>query len=1056
MVTRAVRSTQMTPELWQRLKPLLHAALDRGSGERAAFISEVCGDDAELRANLVRLIQSAQEEETKAPDGLAARTFQSRESRFRRGDLILGRFRIVRPIGSGGMGDVYEAKDLQLGRVALKTIRVGIKSSGAFERFRQEVQLARTVSGSQVCRIHELYLLPAAEGYPATAFLTMEYLEGVTLSEKLKCDGPLPLKEALPVALDICEGLRLVHEKGVIHRDLKSANIMLCGQSGSIRAVLMDFGLARKFTSDVGSDPTIANEGRLVGTLTGTIMGTPAYMAPEQFEAKTVTPATDIYALGIVLYELVTGLHPYAAQTPVATAVRRAQHPARPSSLNRAIPRKWDRVIQRCLQYEASDRFQSADEAAKELRAGTANLRNLRLDRPWLFRFACALIVAAFAWGAYNWWQISQYYRPRPEALETYTNGLTLIRQGNYAEATRLLQTALGQDPHLVMAHARLAEAWYNLDFQGNAQQELLTALAGRNRLSSLDRMYLDAIHATVTGDLSSAIEDYKQILGDLPAPEKSSGYVDLGMAYDRAGDIPDALEMYSKAASLNPKNPASFMHTGILQSRLHHVKEGEQAFARTQTIFESEVDSFGRVGNPEGLAQLDYERGYAANDRGDSKDAEPLLERSRDEAAKIPSIQLEIRALTQLSSFEADSDRGSQAVEHAEEAIRLARDNQLESWAAIGLVRLANAQLVQRHLKEAEKPLQEAMQILRQSPQPRFEAFANVTKASLMDQENRPNEVAGPAQAALDYYKKNGYFVPATGAALLLVRAEANQGKYKQALDSGNGLLAMAAQSGTPALRMQAEELVGTVDLALEQYPDALTHFQNAKDSANTDTRRSYQALHCALVLWKLGRYAESEAMFKVASGNASLQTSVTEGRTESLLSQQRYKAALQLAQRAIAANRSMDADSKRSLEQDEVIAELHLGMKRQALTGLSEYVAPDQKKDNPSDTAQDKLTAAEIYFWMGMSQQAREAALAAQDYFASSGQLDSELQSACYGAAASKALKDGAGYEASSKKALDILSEIRKNWAPATVRQYVARPDIRALIRQIPKEEK
>jgi tetratricopeptide (TPR) repeat protein len=1045
----------MTPELWQRLKPLLHAALDRGTGERVAFISEVCGDDAELKENLARLIQSGQEE-TKAPGGFAARTFQSQESRFRPGDLILGRFRILRPIGSGGMGDVYEAEDLQLGRVALKTIRDGIASSGAFERFRQEVQLARNVSGSQVCRIHELYLLPANEGYTATAFLTMEYLEGITLSEKLKRDGPLPFKDALPVALDICEGLRLVHEKGVIHRDLKSANIMLCGHAGSFRAVLMDFGLARKFTSDVASDPTVAHEGRLVGTLTGTIVGTPAYMAPEQFEAKPVSPATDIYALGIVLYELVTGFHPYAASTPVATAVRRAQYPAPPSSLNRAIPRKWDRIIQRCLQFEASDRFQSADEVAKELRAGPANLRNLRLDRPWFFRIACALIMAAFAWGVYNWWQTRQYYHPRPEALETYTNGLSLIRQGHYAEATRVLQAALDQDQHFVMAHARMAEALYNLDFKGSAQQELLIALPGRSRLSSLNRMYLDAIHATVMGDSSGAVEDYKRILGDLPSPDKSSGYVDLGMAYERAGDIPHALDMYSKAASLNPNNPASYMHTGILQSRLHHVKEGEQSFARAQAIFESEVDSFGRAGNPEGLAELDYERGYAANDRGDSKHAEPILERSWDEAAKIPSIQLEIRALAQLSSAEAASDSGSQAVEHAEEAIRLARDNQLESWAAMGLVRLASVQLGQGHLNEAEKPLQEAMQILHQSPQPRVEAFANVTKASLMDQENRPNEVAGPAQAALDYYKKNGYFAPATGAALLLVRAEANQGRYKQALESGNGLLTMAAQSEIPALRMQAEELMGTVNLELEQYPDALTHFRNAKDSADTDTRRSYQALHCALVLWKLGRYAESEEMFKVAAGNASLQTSVAEGRADSLLSQQRFKAALQLAQRTIAADGSMEADSKRSFQQDEVIAESHLGMKKQALAGLSAYVAPDQKKDDPSDTAHDKLTAAEIYFWMGMNQQARDAALAAQDYFASSGQVDSELQSACYAAAASKALKDEAGYESSSKKVLDILSKVRKNWAPAAVQQYIARPDIRALTQQIQKGEK
>jgi tetratricopeptide (TPR) repeat protein len=648
------RINKMNPELWQRLKPLFHNALDRPIEYRAAFIDEACGNDPELKENLVKLVQAAQEA-TGTLDAPLIRFAQPSLTHFGSGEIILGRFRIIRPVGSGGMGDVYEAEDLQLGRVALKTIRQDIASSPeAFGRFRQEVQLARKISGSQVCRIHELYLIPADRNHSATAFLTMEYLDGTTLSQRLKGSGPLPLKQAQAVALDICEGLRLVHARGVIHRDLKSANIMLCGQGDSMRAVLMDFGLARDSGVAGSDDQTSPVAGAQTGTLPGAIMGTPAYMAPEQFEGKAVSPATDIYALGIVLYELVTGLHPYAAPTPVAAAIRRAQRPAPPSSLIHSVPRKWDRIIQRCLQYVPAERFQSADGVAKALRAGPANLGNLRKDRPWLFRVACALALACLAWGIFDWWQTRQYYHPGPEALSQYDNGLSLIRQGNYAEATRVLQAALSHDKRFVMAHARLAEAWYNLDFQGSAQQELLIALPERGRLSALDRKYLDAIHATVTGDSPGALEDYRKILDDLPSSKKSSGYVDLGMAYERAGDIPHSLDSYSQAAALDGNNPAAYMHTGILQSRLHHAQQGEQAFARAQAIFGSEVDSFGRAGNPEGLAELDYERGYAANDRGDSKDAEPLLELSRDEAAKIPSIQLEIRALTQLSSAES------------------------------------------------------------------------------------------------------------------------------------------------------------------------------------------------------------------------------------------------------------------------------------------------------------------------------------------------------------------------------------------------------------------
>jgi len=447
-------------------------------------------------------------------------------------------------------------------------------------------------------------------------------------------------------------------------------------------------------------------------------------------------------------------------------------------------------------------------------------------------------------------------------------------------------------------------------------------------------------------------------------------------MAYERAGDIPHSLDSYSQAAALDGNNPAAYMHTGILQSRLHHAQQGEQAFARAQAIFGSEVDSFGRAGNPEGLAELDYERGYAANDRGDSKDAEPLLELSRDEAAKIPSIQLEIRALTQLSSAESMLSQDERAVSDAERAIGLARDNQLGSWAAAALVRLANAQRFQGHLNDAEQPLQEAMQILRQSSQPRIEALANSTLASLMSQEHLWDKVAEPAQAALDYYKKNGFSEGATGAGVLLVRTERDKGRYKQALEDGNTLLSLVGQSGLPASEIQAEETVGTVYLALEQYPDALAHFQRAERLANTDRLRSYEAFDCGTTLWRLGRYAESEAMIERASADSTLLPSVGESRVESLLSQQKYGPALKLAQQVIARSPDMVADRKLDLEQDEVVAEAHLRMKPQALAGLAAYVAPDPTNANPADEAQAKLAAAEVYLATGMNQQARDAA--------------------------------------------------------------------------------
>jgi eukaryotic-like serine/threonine-protein kinase len=382
----------MTPELWQRLKPLFHAALDKEPQNRAAFIDAACGADLELKSQL-KFLLDAEQQNTGSLDAPIARLngfLDKKSARFQSGELILGRFRIVRPIGKGGMGEVYEAEDLQLGLVALKTIRHGIASSSdAFERFRQEVQLARRVSGPQVCRIHELYLLPASAGFEATAFLTMEYLDGITLFEKMQKGGPLPWKEARNIALEICEGLRLIHEKGIIHRDLKTSNIMLCKEEGLPRVVLMDFGLARDFSADKAASPAPAE--KPPKTLSQMIVGTPDYMAPEQFEGKPVSPATDIYALGVVLYVLVTGLQPYAAGSPVAAAVRRAKPPLPPSSLRPNIPRRCDRIIERCLEFEPEKRFQSAKEVIRALKPAEM------ISARWQAAIAVALIVLVSA-----------------------------------------------------------------------------------------------------------------------------------------------------------------------------------------------------------------------------------------------------------------------------------------------------------------------------------------------------------------------------------------------------------------------------------------------------------------------------------------------------------------------------------------------------------------------------------------------------------------------------------------------------------------------------------
>jgi Tfp pilus assembly protein PilF/predicted Ser/Thr protein kinase len=1030
----------MNAQLWQKLKPLFHAALAKNPQSRAAFVDAIGNNDPELKSNLQELLRSEQQS-TKTLDAPLAtlRGITNLDlNRFHVGELVLGRFRIVRTIGRGGMGEVYQAEDLQLGMIALKTIRQDIASStAAFEQFRQEVQLARRVSGTQVCRIHELFLLPATGTYGPTAFLTMEYLDGVPLSEALKKRGPFAWPQAVWIALEVCEGLRLIHEHGIIHRDLKSGNIMLCEHPHGNRVVLMDFGLAHELRR---WDQTAKeqNESREFDRRTTSIAGTPEYMAPEQFEGKPVSRATDIYAFGIILYELVTGMHPYPADTPVAAAIRRAQRPRPPSQINANVAKQCDRVIDRCLRYEASERFQSATDVSKALTASPLRFENLRNDRPWILWVAGTFLLIVLAGASFVFWRSRQYYRPNPETLRWYDAGVASIREGNYVKATRALQQAIAGDSRFTMAHARLAEAWNNLNFEGKAQHELLLASSEDRLLPALDRMYLNAIRATVMKDSSGQIRIYRRILANLPQNMKASGYTDLGMAYERAADPNEALANYSIAMNLDKSYAAPLMHIAMVQSRLHHLPEAEQAFQRAQMLFSVAM-------NQEGLAELDYARGYVANDGGRPNEAIPVLRQSLEEAKAIPSVQLEIRILIQLSSASSRSDAVQQADNYAQQAIKLARENRLDTGEAEGLVRLATVETHEGRFHEAEQSVNEALRLARQIQEPRIEALANSTLANLMNQEEQTDAVIGPAQSAMEYYKKNGYFVDASKVSILLMRAERNKGEYLRALKSGYELLDIAGRSGNHEIIWQAEILVGSVHADMEDYPKALEHFMRAKALSSSSVGRSYLALNTADVLWRLGRYSESDEALGSIGPNEQLTARLRHIRLRSSLSRRHYADALAVARQIRTNHTNISASELNEVETENTVAEAHLGYKQKVLRYLMNR--PTIGPGSTSDQAKDDLGLAEVFFSIGQFTSSYESAIRAANYYSSKSLLDSELRSNALAMESAHRLNRPSDYEQYAGKMIDIASKIKQTWGPTVSRDYFSRPDIRLL---------
>ena len=277
--------------------------------------------------------------------------------RYKAGDLVAERYKVIRLIGEGGMGEVYEAEDLLLKeRLALKTLRApAADDETVVTRFKREIQLARKVTHPNVCRLFDVGI--DRRGDREAAFLTMELLEGETLSAHVRQNGRMAPSEALPIAEQIASGLAAAHAVGIIHRDLKCANVILVAASTGTRAVVTDFGLAR--VAAEGSDQVTGDA----------VVGSPAYMAPEQVEGgRRLTGACDIYAFGVVLYEMVTGKLPFVGETPLATAVMRLREP--PPSPRAIVPdldARWERAILACLEREPEDRPVGAQEVVRIL-----------------------------------------------------------------------------------------------------------------------------------------------------------------------------------------------------------------------------------------------------------------------------------------------------------------------------------------------------------------------------------------------------------------------------------------------------------------------------------------------------------------------------------------------------------------------------------------------------------------------------------------------------------------------------------------------------------------
>jgi hypothetical protein len=317
---------------------------------------------------------------------------------LRPGEVVGDRYEIVRFIARGGMGEVYEARDRLLGAVvALKTLACTILESNlAMARLKQEVLIARRITHQNVCRLFDLSVheQEGPRGTVQIPLLTMELLHGETVGERLRKQGPFSVTAARPLLLQMIDGLAAVHAAGIVHRDFKSDNVFLVAEpEGGERAVVMDLGLARR--QDLGRSGAALTGDGLVGTLD--------YMAPEQLEGGAPNPAFDVYALGVVMFEMITGQRPFAARTAIATALKRLREgPPAPSEVVPGLDPSLDAVVSGCLETDPTRRFATIEEVRRALQEPAAAPR--RRGRRLLVAAAVICGVSGMALAAPRLW----------------------------------------------------------------------------------------------------------------------------------------------------------------------------------------------------------------------------------------------------------------------------------------------------------------------------------------------------------------------------------------------------------------------------------------------------------------------------------------------------------------------------------------------------------------------------------------------------------------------------------------------------------------------------
>lgn len=985
-------------------------------------------------------------------------------------------YRILESLGEGGMGSVYVAEDTHLGRrVAIKFPAPTSDAHHFRARFLREARAVSTLTHPNIASIYDY-----GETLDGQPFIVMELVKGPALS-KLLHEGQLTIKDGVRIVEAIAEALQEAHKHGIIHRDIKPSNIVLSERN---EPKVLDFGLAKMIAEEqVHAADQDAQTLLAVRTRSGVILGTPLYLSPEQAMGTPVDARSDLFALGALLYECITGKPAFSGGGMIEIAAQIIhKDPSPPSSINPRVSEELDRVTLKALAKKPEERYQSAGEMLEDLRAvqemlGDDSHRTQRLSpapksvgssamstlsdmlrRPRLSiaRLLVAVLVLGFIAGTI-WFVRSTPYKASAEALRWYDKGTNALRDGAYYQASQALEQAVAADNKFAVAHARLAEAYIELDYTDKAREALLnsTSLVRNSTLAPLDALYLDAITATATRDFALAIKSYAEIARLIP--NQAHVYFDLGRAYEKNENTGKAIENYLEATKRDSQYAPAFLRLGILYGRKQDLANASSAFDRAETIYRA-------GGNFEGLAEVLYQRGLLLNRLGKLPESREQLRKALETAHTTNNQYQQIKALLQLSVVSRTEGKTEEAKQYVTDAMNSARAGGLENLTTQGLIDLGNVYYARDEIDEATKYFKQAVEVAQRNKGRRNEARASLSLGSLYIQENEPDQGLTYVEQALPFYQQGSYRKETSQALLLIGRAKRMKGDYQGALSVLEPQLQLAEQSGDKPQLAFLHGDIGTVLIQQERYAEGLDHYNKSYEissSLGSQLNAGFDSTLRGDALWRLGQYQEAQTAFDKASaiaerpdgGNKALSATIHLLMGQMASSQRQYADAMAKSRRAIELDDSRAKHTAIEARSVLGLAQALSGARAEGKKACLEAVEMASHASDPKLLSSAMLALAEALLENGDMEESLSNALRAQKRFADANQQESEWRAWLIAGLASRRLNKLDEARERLSNAGNALQGLEKKWGTDHFNSYLARSDVQFYRKQLDK---